>query len=61
MFMTRWKARVGCLIYANIYFENFSPKKYKAQAALVILGLFVCEFAYSHLKNDLKWHFSSQK
>ncbi len=31
------------------------------QAALVIRGLFICEFAYSHLKNDLKWHFSSQK
>ncbi len=31
------------------------------QAALVIRGLFICEFAYSHYKNGLKWHFSSQK
>ncbi len=29
-------------------------KVYQIQAALVIRGLFICEFAYSHLKNDLK-------
>ncbi len=31
------------------------------QTALVICGLFVYEFANSHLKNDLKWQFSSHK
>ncbi len=33
----------------------------KIQSALVIRGLFICEFAYSYLKNDLKWPFFSQK
>jgi hypothetical protein len=31
------------------------------QAALVIRGLFVCGFTYSHLKNDLKWQFFLSK
>ena len=31
------------------------------QAALVIRGLFICEFAYSHFKIGQKWQFSSQK
>ncbi len=32
-----------------------------SSTAHVIRGLFICEFAYSHLKNDPKWQFSSQK
>jgi hypothetical protein len=43
--------------------KHFQSKPYfneLVQAALVICGLFICKFAYSHLKNDLKWHFSSQ-
>ncbi len=31
------------------------------QAALVIRGLFICEFAYSHWNIDPKWQFYSQK
>ena len=31
------------------------------QAALVIYGLFNCEFAYSHFKNGQKLQFSGQK
>jgi hypothetical protein len=33
----------------------------RVQAALVIRGLFICDFTYSHFKNDPKWQFSSQK
>ncbi len=33
----------------------------KVQVALVIRCLFICKLAYSHLKNDLKWQFSSHK
>jgi hypothetical protein len=36
-------------------FRKIKTKIRKAiQAALVIRGLFICEFAYSHLKNNLK-------
>ncbi len=31
------------------------------QTALVIRGLFICKFAYSHWRYGSKWHFSSKK
>jgi hypothetical protein len=46
---------------SNIKNEGLHLIIFLIQAALVICRLFICEFAYSHLKNDLKWHFSSQK
>ncbi len=36
-------------------------QKYTYTGGLVIRGLFICGFAYSHLKNDLKWQFFCQK
>ena len=40
---------------------NIDWHYYKVQAALVICGLFTCDFAYSHFKIGQKWQFSSQK
>ncbi len=41
------------LLYRMFRDTNASENHLKQiQAALVIRGLFICEFAYSHLKND---------
>ncbi len=49
------------LFYYFYLTSNYSEVTYfKLQSAVIICGLFICDFAYSHLKKGSKWQFSSQ-